>query len=119
MNPPLNKLSQLIDFLYKQAFIEGVLIIPMWPAQPWFTKALLMSDKAWILPHNKWLFLPGFKGNQLPLRNRSWDTLALRITNHRPHRIPLLRRLFLPKMNIINWFENDFTKDLKSVIPPY
>ena len=91
-------LDQVANFLLKNPTISATLIIPMWPAQIWFSKLWQLADQIYILPRCKSLFLPSFYSNQAPLNNRTWETLALTIPNNRTNNPPMISKLYVPNL---------------------
>ena len=77
-------LWNLFQLLSDNPKIFAVVIVPMWPAQAWFTPLLRLADKAYLLPPKPDLFLPGYLKDNYSPRPPKWETLALRI----PPRLP-------------------------------
>ena len=75
LNPPLNRMAQVLAKLRDEPTAEAVLLAPKWYGAPWWPLLAAMSDEAVDVDlHAAGAVQPGVhcRGTPEPLRNPGW-----------------------------------------------
>jgi len=79
--PPINLIARVLKHL-KYCNAKGTIIVPKWPAQPWWPLLLSMQEEWICLGEPYQVFLQGKSRMVEPWKNSNWEFLAVRITPH-------------------------------------
>ena len=78
----------------------GVVIVPLWPTQPWFTVLLyLLTGNPRILPCSKTLLTQSHNGALHPLRNQL-GLIACKLSGERSNREAVQAKLLISSSNL-------------------
>ena len=79
-NPPFNLIGRFLARIKRQR-ATAVVVVPVWPTQPWWPLlAEMLTAEPVLLPHRSDLFLPGHLGNEIALLAPRWSVIACRIS---------------------------------------
>lgn len=80
-NPPFHLLMECLVKCWREG-AEAVILVPLWPAEPWWPLLATLADRVCVLPEGRSLFVGGLTHRPLP--PPSWGLVAIHIPRREP-----------------------------------